>query len=164
MPPCASSRVFVAAPGALITRLLIVMVLGALSAVVASLFTVLVAAFVIRTRERPLYGGTFSDQFGPVSHLPLALFVQLLMLPPATTWRAFENSVFPLPVAVINTPGKMGEGQLTVKLPPASVVMLVEISRVLPSPYPDGSAIGFENNSRRNAAFGAFEPLITVAV
>src|SRR2546422_219825 len=164
MPPCASRRVLVAAPGALITRLLIVIVLGALPAVVVSLFTVLVPALVIRTMERPLNGGTFSDQFEGVSHFPLALLVQLFVRPPAITWRAWQNSVFPLPVAVMNTPGKMGEGQLTVKLPPASVVMFVEIRRVLPSPYPDGSAAGLENNSRRNAAFGAFEPLITVAI
>src|ERR1044071_2183939 len=134
IPPCASRRVLVAASGALMTRLLIVSVVGAVAAVVTSLFTVLVPAFVINTSERPLYGGTFSDQLGPVSHLPLKLLVQLSMLPPATTCRAFENSVVPLPVAVMNTPGKMAAGKLTEKLPPASVAMFVESSNAFPSP------------------------------
>ncbi len=54
VPPWANNKVLVATPGALRMRLLMVRVLGKAVAVVTSLLTVLVAAFVIRTRPRPL--------------------------------------------------------------------------------------------------------------
>src|ERR1051326_3104707 len=51
VPPWASNRVFVAPPGAPITRLLMVKLLGNPLAVAASLFTVFVPALVIRIRD-----------------------------------------------------------------------------------------------------------------
>src|SRR5438046_2326867 len=96
VPACASNKVLVAEPGALMMRLLTVRVVGKPVAVVTSLLTVLVPALVMKTMERPLNGGTPKDQLGPASHLPLALLVQLLVRPPAVTWRAWENSVLPL--------------------------------------------------------------------
>src|SRR5262245_29648600 len=71
VPPWASNSVFVALPGELMTRLLMVSELGNPLAVVASLVTVFVPAFVIEMRDWALEGATFSDQFVPVSHLPL---------------------------------------------------------------------------------------------
>src|SRR5258706_19967 len=68
VPPCASNNVFVAPPGALMTRLLMLRVLGNPAAVVASLFTVLVPALVMETSVSPIKGGTFSDQLAPFSH------------------------------------------------------------------------------------------------
>src|SRR5262245_57549958 len=122
-------------------------VVGNPLAVVASLFTLFVPALVIRTRECPLKGGTPNDQLAPDSQLPLALLVQLFVLPVAVISRACENSVSPLAVAVTNSPGASGTGQSMVKLPAASVAMFVETSSVLPSPKPDGSAVGLVNNS-----------------
>src|SRR5438094_943624 len=110
------------------TRLLMVRVLGKEFAVVASLFTVFVAAFVINTRGCVMKGATFSDQLAPTSHLPLTLLVQRFVPVAVLTIRHCENSVVPLAVAVRNMPGVIGAGQLIVKLPPASVAMLVDVS------------------------------------
>src|SRR5262245_61743527 len=92
-PPCASNKVFVAPFGAPRIRLPMDSVVGKPLAVVASLFTVLVPALVIKTSACPLKGGTPSDQLAPDSHLPLTLLVQLFVLPVAVMSRACENSV-----------------------------------------------------------------------
>jgi NADH:ubiquinone oxidoreductase subunit 5 (subunit L)/multisubunit Na+/H+ antiporter MnhA subunit len=52
--------------------------------------------------------------------------VQWFMVPAAVTIRHCENSVAPSAVAVRNSPGGSGTGQLMVKFPEPSVVMLVE--------------------------------------
>src|SRR5262249_48910251 len=148
--------------GALRIRLLTVSELGNPLAVVASVLTVFVPALVINTRERLGKGGTFSDQFGPTSHLPLTLVVPLLVRPPTVTSRARENSVVPLAVAVMKRPGVRDTGKLMVKLLAPSGVTLVARSSVLPSPKPDGSTMRLENNSSRKLTLGVYNHLITV--
>src|SRR5262245_9428648 len=88
VPPWTSNSVYVDLPGALRHRLRRVSELGKPLAVVASLVTVFVPAFVIEMRDWALEGATFSNQFVPVSHLPLALLVQLFGPPGAATTRA----------------------------------------------------------------------------
>src|ERR1041384_1120879 len=102
MPVSRIDNVLVEPTGALTVRLLTVIVNGKSCAVVESIVTVFEFALVINVSESPRNGADPRDQFVATSHLPLAPLIQLFVVPASEIPMQGENSVMPLPVAVIN--------------------------------------------------------------